>query len=148
MYFPSGPILKFSVPVKLMTKNSKSYKRPVSVRRTNLDPADKKFDLVYVLDHLRYLASLLIILFFNLALRYHLAKLNRPEPLEDRTLFWKIRACHLKPQECFYLPQVVSHPSYSSSYFHSLYSRSWGPEATRTCSGMLCYPLVWTLVTD
>ena len=46
-----------------MTKNSKSYKRPVSVRRTNLDPADKKFDLVFVLDHLRYLTSLSIILF-------------------------------------------------------------------------------------
>ena len=75
-----------SISAKLMTNNSKSYKRPVSVRRTNLDPADKKFDLVYVLDHLRYLASLLIILFFNLALRYHLAKLDRAEALEDRTL--------------------------------------------------------------
>jgi len=77
--------------VKLMTKNSKAYKRPVSVRRTNLAPSDMKFDLVYVLKHLRY----------------HLAKLQLPDDLDDLTLFWKIKGSHLRPNEGFYLAQKL-----------------------------------------
>ena len=38
---------------KLMTNNSKCYKRPVAIRRANLSPNDQKFDLAYVLKHLR-----------------------------------------------------------------------------------------------
>ena len=73
-----------------MTNNSKSYKRPVSVRRTNLAPDDKKFDLCYVLQHLRH----------------HLLRLQLPGDVSDLPLFWQVKTCHLKPSDGFYLPKV------------------------------------------
>ena len=83
-----------SISAKLMTTNSKSYKRPVSVRRTNLDPADLKFGLVYVLTHLRY----------------HIARLQGPEEIDDLPLFWRVKSCHSNPSDCFYLPKVSFKP--------------------------------------
>ena len=36
------------------TKNESAFKRPVSVHRKDLEGQDKKFDIVYVLQHYRY----------------------------------------------------------------------------------------------
>ena len=123
--------LIFSVSAKVMTKNSKSYKGPVSVRRTNLDPEDLKFDLVYVLNHLRF----------------HLAKLGQPEEINDLPLFWKIRSYHIPPHDCFYLPKVRILSLNLPLISIQLYSRSWASIATGSCCVMQWCPLALTLET-
>ena len=91
---------------KLMTNNSKCYKRPVAIRRANLSPNDQKFDLAYVLKHLRAPPPCQVNL-LNLLYRHHLRKLPSWEgDGKDMTLFWRIKRGHLKPSDSFYMNEV------------------------------------------
>ena len=82
--------------VKLPTDISGAFKRPVSVHRNELQGKDKKFDMVYTLQHLTY----------------HFKQLKSDKKVEDMELFLQCKLGHVKPGEGFFFDKVLPISTY------------------------------------